>query len=197
MGSEASMRYAGQWSTMTRLLLVWLAATLWLAACAAPAPPATSNAAAGAAGAVAPSPAAAPRTVVVATAGWTAFNWGLYAAEAAGYFTAQGLVLDRLVTESPPKTAQVVLSGDAQIGTIGSDFVVNAVERGSNLAIVGAEMRAPLMSMMVQPSVQSWSDLRGKAIGVSGPQVAEALFTQKLLARNGLSEGEVDLISVG
>ncbi|HZU05644.1 MAG TPA: ABC transporter substrate-binding protein [Chloroflexota bacterium] len=140
---------------------------------------------------------AAPQPVVIATAGFTAFNWALYAAEAQGFFAEVGLQPDWLVTESPPKTAQAVISGDAQVGTIGTDFVIDAVERGANLVIVGAEMRAPLMSLMVRPELRDWNDLRGKTLAVSGPQVAETLFTRKLLALHGLDPAAVDLVTVG
>lgn len=160
----------------------------------------TENAASGAPAAASAPPgaaAAAPREFVIGTAGFTAFNWGIYVAEALDWYSDNDLAVEWLVTESPPKTAQVLASGDVQLGTIGTDFIISAIEQGADLAMVGAEMRAPLLSLMVGPDIRDWSDLRGKAIAVSGPQVAEALYARKLLALRGVDPDSVDLVSAG
>src|SRR3712207_8399395 len=102
------------------------------------------------------------------------------------------LVIFFLMIRRPPRSTLFPyttlfrsLSGDAQIGTIGSDFVVNAVERGSNLAIVGAEMRAPLMSMMV--------DRKSTRLNSSHANISYAVFCLKKKYNNNIALPQIRL----
>src|SRR5260370_30178404 len=110
-----------------------------------------------------------------------ALYWDLYAASELGYFREQGIDLEILYTTSPTRSAQVVVSGDAELGTVGADTVIESITKGADLRIVAGGGRQPNFTLMAQPTVQQYGDLRGKTLAVARPPLADAVFLQKLL----------------
>ena len=95
--------------------------------------------------------------------------WDLYAASELGYFREQGIDLEILYTTSPTRSAQVVVSGDVELGTVGADTVIESITKGAELRIVAGGARQPNFTLMAQPTVQQYGDLRGKTLAVAGP----------------------------
>src|SRR4051794_8126561 len=99
-----------------RLGIVLLA----LAGCAAPAAaPAgqspTSGAPAGTTARPEPAAAPAPEPVRLGLIAPLSGYWAVYAADALGYFTREGVTLDQTTTGSPSQSAQLLASGDLDL----------------------------------------------------------------------------------
>jgi ABC-type nitrate/sulfonate/bicarbonate transport system substrate-binding protein len=73
---------------------------------------------------------------------------------------------------------------------------VKAVEKGSELFIVMA-LNRPDQSIMVAPTIQSFQDLKGKALAVDAAGSGYVLLLKRILAQKGVKEGEYTLKEVG
>jgi ABC-type nitrate/sulfonate/bicarbonate transport system substrate-binding protein len=117
-------------------------------------------------------------------------SWPLYVAEARGLFARAGINVDMTVTGSSVKQLEQLIAGGYDIGFQQSDHVVRAVEGGADLFAFMAFAHAPELSLVAAPAIASLADLRGKTIVVDGARTGYALLLRKLLADNGLADGD-------
>lgn len=117
-------------------------------------------------------------------------TWPLYVAQAKGFFDREGLEVDVTLTASSAKQLEALCAGGYDIGFQQSDHIVRGVERGADLFIFMAHAHAPELSLVAAPEVRSLRDLRGKTLAVDGARSGYALLLRRLLADNGLGEGD-------
>jgi ABC-type nitrate/sulfonate/bicarbonate transport system substrate-binding protein len=117
-------------------------------------------------------------------------SWPLYVAEARGLFARAGIAVDATVTGSSVKQLEQLIAGGYDIGFQQSDHVVRAVEGGADLFAFMAFAHAPELSLVVAPEIASLAELRGTTIVVDGARTGYALLLRKLLADNGLADGD-------
>jgi ABC-type nitrate/sulfonate/bicarbonate transport system substrate-binding protein len=190
---------------VTGLVTTALLLSLGVLACAPPvsAPPAApARPAASAAATVdsGPSAAGAPAPLSplhIAAVNPLAIYWSLYVAQELGLLAQQGINLEIVYTTSPPRSAQLLVAGEVELGTVGADTVVEAVLRGADLRIVAGGARNPNFRLATLPPLTRYEDLRGKTLAVIAPNLADAVFLKKLLERHNLRAEDYDLISIG
>ena len=96
---------------------------------------------------------------------------GFYFADSQGWYAEEGLEVDLLPGADVASHEAVVAGGGAEMGT--SSFlsrIVDAVNAGSDLVVVGAGLQQSpigLMSMADNP-IQTAEDILGKRIGLAG-----------------------------
>jgi NitT/TauT family transport system substrate-binding protein len=161
-------------------------------ACAAPAAPAP-----GLSPTAASSVAPAREPFTYAQVSVFALYWPHYVGLAQGFFAEEGLEFERIVSQSAAQLISGVASGSIQAGSALPDGVVRAIEQGAPLTIAAVEMDTATYSLMTTPRIQRFADLRGKRVGAAEAHGAATLILRKMLAANGLHEGDYDLLIVG
>jgi len=179
-----------------------------VAACApaaAPAsPPAAAKPAAGAptpAAQAAPTAAARPATLEPFT-GIQVSITGNYlpfanVADKKGFYAREGLELELIVTDSSVKTVQAVAAGSADIAWTAPDAAILAIEQGAPLALVAGGQNSIPYSLIVQPTVRSFADLRGKTLGTSSLTSGATVILRKIMNANGFRDGDYDIVPTG
>ena len=71
------------------------------------------------------------RTLTLGLTSRSATDWGLYAADKIGFFTANGLQVDQIVIGSSAGCAQQLTAGSIDIGSVSSTQVIEAVIGGA------------------------------------------------------------------
>ena len=160
---------------------------------AAPATPAASSQPAAA-------PAAQPPALepITGTQVSVAGNYlPLYVADKKGFFQREGFAFELLVVDSPAKLVQAIVSQSADISWSAPDAAILAVEQGAPLVMTAAMQNQIPYSLIVQPNVRTFADVRGKTFAVSSFNSGPAVLQRKLLQANGVAPDEYDLVSVG
>ncbi|MBI4317035.1 MAG: ABC transporter substrate-binding protein [Chloroflexi bacterium] len=147
-----------------------------------------------------PTPAAAalkPATLRFGQIIIAAEVWPLYVAEKKGFFDEQKITLERTMTETASRAVQALIGGSVDMINSNPDVVVTAVTQGADLTMVAGMQNRTIYSFIVPPSINTYADLKGKIMGVSGLKDSSTLLLKRLLAKNGLKEGDYDLVQVG
>ena len=120
-----------------------------------------------------------------------------YVADKKGFFQSQGFDFELLVVDSPAKLVQAVVSQSAQISWSAPDAAILAVEQGAPLVMTAAMQNQIPYSLIVQPDVRTFPDVKGKTFAVSSFNSGPAVLQRKILQANGIAPDEYDLVSVG
>ncbi|OHV32046.1 MULTISPECIES: ABC transporter substrate-binding protein [Pseudofrankia] len=114
------------------------------------------------------------------------FSWiknfqfgGEYIADSKGYFKAQNLAVDLLAGGPNTAVDPIIQSGKALLGQSSPDFTANAVAKGADLKIIGANYQKSPFCIMSRPEkpIRTPADLAGKKIGIQASnEVAWAAF---------------------
>jgi NitT/TauT family transport system substrate-binding protein len=190
---------------LARALAVGLCAlALGIGACgpsaSAPASSPLPPAAPAAAGQPAAPPPASPAALepITGTQVSVAGNYlPFYVADKKGFFQREGFAYELLVVDSPAKLVQAIVSQSAQISWSAPDAGILAVEQGAPLVMTAAMQNQIPYSLIVQPDVRSFADVRGKTFAVSTFNSGPAVLQRKILQANGIAPDEYDLVSVG
>jgi ABC-type nitrate/sulfonate/bicarbonate transport system substrate-binding protein len=121
------------------------------------------------------------------------FSLPVTVAERAGFFRREQLNF-RVVVPLPggsDKMLDALGDGSADVTHIATAFLIRAVLAGSDSAAIAAEFNNPIYSLVAKPEIKSFSDLRGKLIGLADEAGTITLSTRKLLALRGLRNGDV------
>ncbi len=128
----------------------------------------------------------------------SAGEWPYYVAIEKGFYKEINLDAELVVTETNTKAIQGLVSGSLHVGGGSPDPLIKAVaQTGANLIIVGAVINRPVYSLIVQPEIRNYQDLKGKRAGVSALLSMDGLWMRQMLASNGLKEGEVEIVEIG
>jgi ABC-type nitrate/sulfonate/bicarbonate transport system substrate-binding protein len=131
-------------------------------------------------------------------------TWPLWVAQDKGFFAANGLEVNLTPTPSSVFLVQNLFAGKFQIAHAAFDNVV-AYQEGQGeaelasppdfCAFMGGQVGG--VRLMVQPQVESFADLRGKALAVDAPSTGFAFVLRKMLQRGGLGEGAYTFEQLG
>ncbi len=131
-------------------------------------------------------------------------NWPLWAGQQSGLFARHDLGVELAFARNSVEMARDMMAGRYQVAMTAFDNVV-AYREGQGAAVpdqavdfiayLGADTGA--LSVMAAPGIDSFADLRGKEIAVDAMNTGFAFVLREILARNGIREEEVKLVSVG
>jgi len=117
-----------------------------------------------------------------------------------GYFEQEGLDVDVVPGQSSAATAQLLLSGRADVGLAQPDpIVIQRVDKNLPLVSFYAVCRRATNRFVVNPDslIQSVRDFKGKKVGVNDLGSGGVIYLRARLKEAGMSLNDVQLISVG
>jgi ABC-type nitrate/sulfonate/bicarbonate transport system substrate-binding protein len=115
-----------------------------------------------------------------------------------GIWKKHGLDVELIFLRGGSRTVSALIGGSVDF-ILGSDLgVVTAILQGAGLTRIGVTTNTLGYSIVVQPSVKTIRDLRGKIIGTTPGRDAAYARVVKLLRENGMdSNKDVTFLSVG
>lgn len=139
-----------------------------------------------------------PAELTIMSQNGTGYGTGLFPVLAAdlGYLQEEALTMELIPTRQSSVGITGLLSGEAQIGLLAEGVLARA--EGAPVINVGTVIGASIWSLIAQPEIASWEDLKGEDIGVSGPNTVSTAVIKQVLAEVGIDpESEVSFIAAG
>ncbi len=179
--------------------LAGLIVLLTVMACSAPATPSPAPTAPNPlAGQTATTPGGAPASgspakVVFGNPGLGASTqfWAGFAAMDQGFFTAEGILPEQVSIPSLPTLVQALIAGDIQVLGLPVLATASVVAEGAPIKLVASTQEIPTVYAFGAPSVETWSDLRGKTVSPgNAPNTYFDVVFRMMLEANGLDDGD-------
>jgi ABC-type nitrate/sulfonate/bicarbonate transport system substrate-binding protein len=124
--------------------------------------------------------------------------WPLYIAQKNGYFDAVDLKLETVFAQSSASVIQQLAAGSYNIApSAGIVDPIRANEKGAPVSILRILIQSPPYALLAKPEIKSLKDLKGKTIIIGGPKDVTRIFTESMLAPNGLKTGDYDYVFAG
>jgi NitT/TauT family transport system substrate-binding protein len=121
-----------------------------------------------------------------------------YIAQDLGFYKKNGLEAELLFIPSTTTSVVSLVSGDVQVANASGGGVASAVVAGSDLVLVACYQNSLPYELVVNESVKSPEELKGKSIGISRIGSASDVAARVLLKGVGLEpDKQVPIIQVG
>ena len=145
----------------------------------------------------APVPAVAQDTLRFGKIPSTVRNVGslyLFIAERKGFFAREKIAIQSVLIEGgTDKMVAALDAGTIDITHSSTPYLISAVLAGSDAVAIAGEVGNPVYTLIARPEIASYADLKGKTIGLSIGADTISITTRKLLAKNGLREGDYQI----
>lgn len=115
----------------------------------------------------------------------------LTVAERKGFFAREGIRL--VVVPIPGGTDRIVAAldnGEIDVGKNATPYLIQAALKGSDAVAIAAQTANPVYSLIVNPGIKTFADLKGKTLGLSTPGDTITLSTVRLLAHRGVKPAD-------
>jgi ABC-type nitrate/sulfonate/bicarbonate transport system substrate-binding protein len=122
--------------------------------------------------------------------------WPLYIAKEGGYYAKYGYDV-KLAFGVHPAGIAMLVSGEAVMTPYTLEQAMQASSKDASLVAVGSPFKKSLFALMANKGIGSMKDLKGKRLGVSQIGDAPYNYTIGLLAKAGLTQRDVQWLSVG
>jgi NitT/TauT family transport system substrate-binding protein len=122
-------------------------------------------------------------------------NWPVYIALAQNFFSDEGLKVTPVLSGSNVATINVLATADANIGLDGSDIEIAAVAHGLPIKIVAPEFGPNPYTVLVTAGINSWADLKGKAVVLGSPQDVSSLSFMQMAALHHLQRSDFSVFT--
>jgi NitT/TauT family transport system substrate-binding protein len=121
-----------------------------------------------------------------------------YAAQDLGFFKKNGLDSQLIFIPSTTTAVSSIIAGDIPIGNASGGGVASAAVGGASLVMVGCALNTLPYELVVQQSIKSPEDLKGKSIGISRVGSASDVAARALIKGLGLEPvKDVPILQVG
>lgn len=120
------------------------------------------------------------------------FSLPVSVAERAGFFRREKLDFHVVVPlpGGSDKMLDALSDGSADVTHIATPFLIRAVLGGTDARAIAAEFNNPIYSLIARPEIKTFTDLKGKLIGMADEAGSITLSTRKLLALHGLGPAD-------
>ena len=143
-------------------------------------------------------PSAAQERVKIAYSSADASNVVWFTALDGGIYRKHGLDVELIFIQSSTMSVSTLVSGDIQIANSSGGAVASAVVAGANLVMTACYINTLPYELVVQESVKSVEDLRGKSVGISRVGSASDVAARVLIKGLGLEPvKDVPIMQVG
>src|SRR5262252_10304193 len=129
--------------------------------------------------------------------GLTASTWPFFIAEQEGFFVREGIDFKRVIGGNTTATTQALVAGSTDFAQMNLVNLLAANSAGADLIVVGGDSTVPIYTLIVHPSIKSYADLKGKRLAVTGPTDPLNYIFARMLAANGLTPVDYELIGLG
>ena len=121
-----------------------------------------------------------------------------YLAQDRGFYKKNGLDADLIFIPSTTTSVTSLLAGDVQVANASGGGVASAVVAGADLVLVSCYLNSLPYELVVNDSVKSAEDLKGKTIGISRIGSASDVAARALIKGLGLEpDKQVMIMQVG
>ena len=143
-------------------------------------------------------PGAAQERVKIAYSSADASNVVWFTALDGGLYRKYGLDVELIFIQSSTMSVSTLVSGDIQIANSSGGAVASAVVAGANLVMTACYINTLPYELVVQESVKSIEDLKGKSVGISRVGSASDVAARVLIKGLGLEPvKDVPIMQVG
>jgi len=127
-----------------------------------------------------------------------ASNFVWYAAVDTGFYKKNGLEVDLIFIPSSTTAVSSVIAGDIQLANNSGGAVANAAVGGASLVMTACYINTLPYELVVQESIKSAEDLKGKSVGISRVGSASDVAARALVKGLGLEPvKDVPILQVG
>ncbi|HLG70745.1 MAG TPA: ABC transporter substrate-binding protein [Chloroflexota bacterium] len=127
-----------------------------------------------------------------------AFQWDHYVAEQQGLYAKNGLAVTSTQLGTPATAAQAVTAGSVNIAAASGDAFIQAIENGAAISIVGQDIGDPAFTVITQPSITSWDQMKGATVAVSTATDGAANIFRLMAKAKGLeAQKDYSFVPVG
>src|SRR5262247_3634734 len=121
-----------------------------------------------------------------------------YLAQDRGFYKKNGLDADLIFIPSTTTSVTSLVAGDVQVANASGGGVASAVVAGADLVLVSCYLNSLPYELVVNESIRSAEDLKGKSIGISRLGSASDVAARVLIRGLGLEpDKQVPIIQVG
>ena len=120
------------------------------------------------------------------------FSLPVSVAQREGFFRREGLDF-RLIVPIPggsDKMIDALHDDTADVTHVATPFLIRAALNGSDAVAIAAEFTNPIYSLVAKPEIKSFTDLKGKLLGLADEAGSITISTRKLLALHGVGAGD-------
>ena len=127
---------------------------------------------------------------VIANSARSISSLPLYVAQRQGFLAREGIELELVPLPGVEHMVNAVENGQVDVTHTATPYLIQAVvgKNYNTVAVIGGAANT-VYSLIAQPGIKSFADLKGKTIGVSLPADTITISTKMLLAKHGLTEG--------
>src|SRR5258707_298337 len=148
--------------------------------------------------AAAPAAAQALEPLAMSYLPGNAIAWDLDVAMEKGFFKAEGYEGRPVVFQNAPQSAQMLITGEVQLGTGQLDPFLLAFRSGArDIAVIAAPAERPDWFINVRPEIKGIADLKGKFVATAALQVGETWLAAKWLGEQGLNQQDISFLVGG
>jgi NitT/TauT family transport system substrate-binding protein len=121
-----------------------------------------------------------------------------YLAQDRGFYKKHGLDVDLLFIPSTTTSVSSLVAGDVHVANASGGGVANAVVAGADIVLVACYLNSLPYELVVNESVKSAEDLKGKSIGISRIGSASDVAARALIRGLGMEpDKQVPIMQVG
>jgi ABC-type nitrate/sulfonate/bicarbonate transport system substrate-binding protein len=144
----------------------------------------------------APEVAPGPQKIVINYPNLSPSQWPLFAAKDAGIYEKYGLDVELKFGVHPAGVAMLA-SGQGHMVNSSLDQMMQAASKDGSMVLIGSSLNRGTFALLANKSIASVEQLKGKKIAVS--QIGDAPYSYliAILSKAGLSDRDVEWISVG
>src|SRR4029450_9230786 len=143
-------------------------------------------------------PAWAQEKIRLAHSALESSNAVWYLAQDRGFYKKHGWDAELLFIPSTTTSVSSLVAGDVQVTNASGGGVASAVVAGADVVLVACYLNSLPYELVVQESIKSAEDLKGKAIGISRLGSASDVAARVLIKGLGLDpDRQVPIIQVG
>src|SRR4026209_1601842 len=127
----------------------------------------------------------------------SALHWPYLIAEQEGMLQKEGIEIKRVLGGTTTATSQALVAGSTDFAQMNLVQLLSANSAGADLVAGAGDTRGPIYALCLHPSVKSYADLKGKRLAVAGPTDPLNYILARMLAANGLTPADYEMIGLG
>jgi ABC-type nitrate/sulfonate/bicarbonate transport system substrate-binding protein len=128
---------------------------------------------------------------------WTATYWPYYVGLSQGLFQAGGVDVELVTLGTTAAGVPALAEQRVDIAATCPDAVVEAATAGAPLRVAGGLVDRPVSSVVAQPAITTWADLRGRRVAVTDLRGSVSIVLRAALRVHGLEPDAYRQVVIG
>src|SRR5258708_7699178 len=125
------------------------------------------------------------------------FSRPVHVAARHGDFAREGLAVRQYFIPGGAEKMIEALSDDTvDVTHVATPFLIQSALKGADVVAIAAEFNNPIYSLVAKPEIRGFADLNGKLVGMADEGGTIAISIRKLLALNGLRDGDFQVKTI-